>query len=137
MNQDYMLFAEKIKDVGEKLNEISNNLKFMDTRAKMSVEEIREIYLGSLDAIDNYNKCKSDLLKMNMNQPKKVDKEFTELCHYTQMLIDGTELMTEGIDINTAVINQMMIIRGAVLQKVGAKETNIAVDKIVDKLIKK
>ena len=134
MNQDYIVFAEKIKEVGDKIYEISKNLKTIDTTAKISDEEIRGVHLGLLAAIDDYKKCKVDLLKLS--HPKRVYQEYAELCNAVQMFIDGTELMTKGIDISTSSINEVMIIKGRVLQKLGEKQTIISADKIVEKLIK-
>jgi hypothetical protein len=136
MNQDYIIYAEKIKDVGDKLCEISDNLKPIDTNAKISDEELRGTYFDLLGAIDKYRKCKSDLLKISQPNIRAFD-EYAELSNAIQMFIDGTELVTKGIDISTSSINEMMILRGMILQKLGKKQTLISVDKIVSKFIKK
>jgi len=99
----------------------------------MSIEELRKSHLELLNLINNYKKCKLDLLAVN--PPNKVQHEHTELTNATQMFITGAELMYKGIDLSKFSVDEIMIIEGAVLEKQAEILTVNSVDSIVDKLI--
>ena len=65
MNQEDILYAQKIIEVTQRLCEISKDVESIDNNQEMSPERIRKNNLGYLMAVNNYKKCRSGLSKYN------------------------------------------------------------------------
>ena len=131
MNQEYL---QKIQNIGDKIFEISESIKSIDTKVKISDQELKGHYQVFLEAITNYQKCKVDLL--DINPPDKVQQEHTELANATQLFIDGAELIAKGIDLNTLSVNEEIILKGKDLQKQGEDQTVKLANEIVRNFVK-
>lgn len=132
MKRDYILYAQKIKDIGERICEISNNRTPISTE-RMSIEELRNSHLELQNLINSYKKCKLDLLEIN--PPNMMQQEHEGLTNAIQMFITGAESMYKGIDLGTFSVDEIMIIEGTVIEKQAEILTVNSVDSIVDKLI--
>ncbi len=132
MNQEELLYAQKICEVEQRLCEISKDVESIDNSMPMSPEKIRKNNLGYMIAVNNYKKCRSELAKII--PPGIVQQEHTDLIETIQMYIAGTELMYKGVCLCSFTINEALIKEGALFEEQGKLHSAWLAEAIANKL---
>jgi len=132
MNQDDITYAQKINEVMQRLCETSKDVESIDNSQEMSPERIRKNNLGYMMAVNNYKKCRSELLRVN--PPGIVQQEHADFMKAVQMFIEGTELMYRGVCLCSFTVNEELIKEGSSLEQQGKIHAVWLADMIAEKL---
>ena len=132
MNQDDILYAQKISDVTQRLCETSKEVESITNSQEMSLEQLRKNNLGYMMAVNSYKKCRLELSKIN--PPAIVLQEHAHYMEAVHMSIAGTELMYRGVCLCSFTVNEKLIKEGAILEQQGKIHALLLADTIAEQL---
>ena len=133
MNQDDIFYAQKIKEIEQRLCEISKDVESIDNSKEMTPERIRRNNLGYMMAVNNYKKCRSELSKLTPSDI--VRQEHDDFRQAIQMSISGTELMYRGVCLCSFTIKEDQLKEGALLEQQGKLHSAWLAESIANKLV--
>lgn len=133
MKADYKSYALEFGAIGEKISQISAQIRVINSLSATTFETLKHKKDSFSNTLQAFKECKDKMLKMQV--PDVVSVEHNDFVKAFDSFIDGTGKTIDAIDLDTLTINDTLMNEGFEEQKKGSNLAGPITDRIVAKLL--